>query len=546
MKRLIVTVLAGGSALLAMASENVRTPKAVMFMLDGCRADALMAARTPNIDRLLSGKWQPGYRCAWSFSGLALADARPSSAANHVALATGVNAARSHVWENGQIKNGAYTNCPCWLTRVVAANPARKALFAFSWWEDGNLDPRPNVKFLHGSDASNAVAVPKLLAAPDGPDATMFFIDLPDHGGHGAGFYPFTAEYMNTIHVTDRYIGGVLDAIASHPTFASEDWLVIVNADHGGYARSHGMWGGQASTIPLIVAGLNVPSGRLVGAPRHYDLTMMALRHFGIDAAALKLDGQMPERAEQPVSRPLREGLSVYLPFSEKSPTNAVARGPVPVRFGARVASGARGGFIGGCLSLNEPTNSFGGVRLEGSERLAFANGSDFAVTLWVRLPSSQRGDAPIFANKDWNSGANPGVVLVSSRQTENARAAGVCLNAAVPGPRRRVDMGTLDVEPGKWTFYAVTHRGDGVLSVYQGAPDGRLYWICERVGQMDLGKLPFQIGQDGTGRYPFTLVGDVDEFALWTRSLDETDIRSVFEAGLNGIELGELTGLSR
>ena len=48
-------------------------------------------------------------------------------------------------------------------------------------------------------------------------------------------------------------------------------------------------------------------------------------------------------------------------------------------------------------------------------------------------------------------------------------------------------------------------------------------------------------IGQDGTGAYRCPLTGDVDDFALWIRALSHEDVRKIFEAGRQGLPLGEL-----
>ena len=52
---------------------------------------------------------------------------------------------------------------------------------------------------------------------------------------------------------------------------------------------------------------------------------------------------------------------------------------------------------------------------------------------------------------------------------------------------------------------------------------------------------VPFFLGQDGTGKYPAAFNGDIDDFALWTRSLSYEDVRKIYEAGRNGIPLGDL-----
>ena len=277
----------------------------------------------------------------------------------------------------------------------------------------------------------------------------------------------------------------------------------MVTADHGGYARSHGMWGGQASTIPVILSGRNIPSGRLQGAPRHYDLTATALAHFGLDPVALKLDGRPLTTTVQDRPRPLKDGLAAHLV--------AVGKKPLGIR------------------------------KVDGSENLTFENGGDFAVALWARLPAKQKGDPVLFSNKDWKSGANPGIALVASKATDAVKVPGICFNAGRP-EKGRIDMGTYDVEPGQWVFYAVVRNAEGVLTVYQGRADGRFNWFCAPAPDILVKSgLPFYIGQDGTGAYPHPLSGDVDDFALWTRALSHDDVQRIYEAGRQGLPLGEL-----
>lgn len=509
-----LVLVAGALAMLGVATDSIaavggagrcpaRKPKALLIMLDGARADALAAARMPAVSSLRDGSWAPGYKGAWTLFGQNVPDARPSSAANHTAIFTAVNAEKSRVFNNGQTKDGKYAEWPTWLKRVTDAVPGTKGLFIFSWGEGKQYPSSPNVRFIHDSDANNGKNLAKILAAPDAPDAIQYFIDLPDHGGHSAGFYPFSREYLHALYTSDTYIAAALAAIRSRPTFKDEDWLVMVTADHGGYARSHGMWGGQASTIPLVLSGRNTPAGRLPGAPRHYDLTATALAHFGLNPAALKLDGR-PLTAAAPILAPraLKDGLAAHLSGGGK---------PLGIR------------------------------KVEGSDKLAFENGGDFAVTLWARLPPKQTGDPVLFSNKDWKKGIHPGIALVASKATDGAKTPGVCFNAGRPN-NGRIDMGTFDVEPGQWVFYAVVRNSEGVLTIYQGRADGRLNWICSRAPDILVKTgLPFYIGQDGTGAYPHRLAGDVDDFALWTRALSHEDIQRIYESGRQGLPLADL-----
>ena len=533
--------LLASAALAAGAAGAATSPKALVIMLDGCRADAIENARMENLQALRDGKWQPGYKCAWSLSANTIPDAVASSAPNHTSIATGVTAAKTHVESNGQFKRCDYRKWPSWLVRLVSTRPGSKALFLFSWKPDCELSPDPRVEFVHGSDAAAADMAVKRLSAPDAPDGTLYFIDMPDHGGHGSGFYPYSTGYLNALWQADAAVGRVLAAIASRPTFAAEDWLIVVTADHGGYWRSHGMPGGQATTVPLLVAGRRVRQGRIPGTPHNYDAAPTALAHFGIDVSGMDLDGR-PAGAEtaSPPARSLSDGLAAYLPFDGKKPANAVSGDVSPRPFGA-AASGVPAGFIGGSLRIGGPkAKGPSGLRLAGSEKLAFENGGDFAFAAWVRMDAPQKGDPVVLSNKDWNSGRNPGVALIAAKKAYTAKVPGVCFNAGTEGGR--FDLGTYDVAYGEWVFYAVTRGADGAVRFYQGGRDGYLYCMSENAAKPALSTgLPFCLGQDGTGAYKSNFAGAIDEAALWTRELGHGEVRRVYEAGRGGVPLSAL-----
>ena len=529
------------------------TPKALMIMVDGMRADAVENMRLPALQALREGRWQPGYSGFSTLTAQTISNARPSSAANHATIATGVTAEKTKVYKNGDTPKGDFARWPSWMARVADARPGTKALYAYSWSGDVKLAPHPKVVNLPitsvvsnnwpvtGGYAASARTTPEIMSRADAPDATLYFIDIGDWGGHRSGFYPYGGEYLLDIQLADRIIGETLDAIASRPSFKDEDWLVMVTSDHGGYGKSHGIWGGHATTIPVIVAGRHVPQGRIAGMPRNCDLAPLALAHFGLDVGKMDLDGRAPRiRAADP-ARPLREGLAAYFPFDDASPANG-AGGAVAAKLHGKTVSGMRGGRFGGCLLVASGTDDACGASLAGSEKLDFEGGACFAMSLWVRMDGPQAMQAPIVSNKDWASGANPGFILIGARKTDAVKTPGVCFNCALEGVSKRLDMGTFDIDYGLWTFYGVTCGEDGVLTVYQGGKDGRLYWIAGDASAIKLKTgLPFWIGQDGTGACKVSFKGAVDDFALWTRALSRAEVRRIYEAGCAGRALGDL-----
>ena len=528
---------------LALTASAAR-PMALVIMLDGCRADAVENATAPNLQKLMAGQWQPGYRCASSLTAHTIPDGPTHSAPNHAAIATGVTSAKTNVRSNREFGNCDYSKWPSWLVRLVDAQPDKKALFVYSWRTDEQLSPSEKVEFLHGGDVANGGELAKRLASPDAPDATLFFIDLPDHGGHGAGYYPYTTEYLRTVRISDAIVGKCLAAIASRPTFAEEDWLIIVTADHGGYLKTHAATNGQTRTIPFMVCSRHVAQGQIPGCPRNYDAAPTALAHFGIDISKMELDGRVVG-GEAPVAekpRALKEGLVAYYPFDAGAPQRfAIAEGIVAEANGVAL-SGTPGGFTGCFLSLRPTTNEAAFVRLKGSERLAFENGADFTAAMWVRMDEPQKGDPVIFGNKNWKSGLNHGIALNGAFTTSGFAKRGVCFNCGVSDGRARLDETLYEIDYGRWEFYAVTRSADGVLTVYQGSACGRFYWIADEAKALKLTTgMSFCIGQDGTGRYGSTFAGGVDDFALWTRALTRDEVRRIYEAGRQGTSLGDL-----
>ena len=519
-------------------------PKALLIMLDGFRADAMDNMPIPNINKLRNGTWQPGYKGACSVTGWNLEDARPSSAANHASIATGVTASKTKVYNNGDTKNGNYAEWPSWLARV-ATMPGKnyKALYVYSWGENNDTARHPAVTFHHGSDEANADFLSKLLATPDAPDAILYFIDLPDHGGHGEGFYPHSNKYHETIALSDAFIGKMMDAIASRPTFADEDWMISITGDHGGYAKSHGMYGSTANTVPVLVASKHVKQGIIPGIPKSYDLPVTALAHFGIDVKPLNLDGKVVgQEVSNLPQRPLSEGLVAYLPFDAEIPTNVAPNGLAIEKIGDKIQAGVDGGKLGKCLRIPGGENVRECIVLKGTENLNLENGTNFTAAMWVRVPKTQVGDPAILCNKDWRDGKQPGFVLCGASKTDGVKEPGFKFNFGRKADTKRTDMGTFDVDADQWTFYAVSITPEGVVCFCQGKADGHFYWMVDAVKDAVINSgMNWNIGQDGTTRYHVNIQADVDDFALWNRGLSIDELRKIFEAGKKGQPLSML-----
>jgi RNA polymerase sigma factor (sigma-70 family) len=536
-----------------------RRPMALMIMIDGLRADAVETAYMPNLAKLRNGEWQTGYGAAWSLDAQIVSGTVPAAGPNYVSIATGVGPAKHGVTSNANMASGDYATYPTWLARVVGADPTRSALFLSTWANNASIGPTNTVTTtINANDAENAANLATMLASASAPDATMYFIEAPDIAAKSSGYYPMGDSFRAALLAADGYIGGCLDAIANRPTFADEDWLILLTSGYGGYAKTHTdiVNGRHAHTVPLIIAGRNVTSGRIPGQPYNMDVAASALAHFGVATSGLDAVARDNTAAAEP-SRSLSDGLAAYLPFDSSATENAVSGSSVAPASNGSVALIANGMF-GSCLDFPSGTGANNYVKLVGSDSdsIAYENGNTcFAATIWVKM-SPPAYDPPIFANKNWSGNAKGFLLFAgSSSQVKYTSINGVnpCLGGFLNAGSGsgRIDMGCMDFEgTNDWTFYAVTRDAAGIITLYQGRSDGTLDWVSgELSGSTMVSGQPFYIGNDATGNYyngqaVRAFVGEVDDFGLWTRALSHGEIRRIFSAGRAGVALGSLASV--
>ncbi len=88
-------------------------------------------------------------------------------------------------------------------------------------------------------------------------------------------------------------MGQLLAAVRARPTYAQEDWLILVSTDHG--RREDGGHGGdtpEERTIFYLAFGPSVEPGVLPDTVHIVDVAVTALAHLGIEAdPAWGLDG---------------------------------------------------------------------------------------------------------------------------------------------------------------------------------------------------------------------------------------------------------------
>ena len=249
-------------------------------------------------------------------------------------------------------------------------------------------------------------------------------------------------------------------------------------------------------------------------------------------------------------AEPIGSGLAAYLTFDEAVVSNRVPNSTITgvTLSDSGITSGVNSGEFGhsgfgGYLDINQ-----GWARLDGSQNLTFENGNDFTICIWMRIEGAQTGDPVFVGNGNWGTTSRPGVLLATASNSSGWVSS---LNYSVNGTSRvRVNSNdaSMNIQMGKWTFYAISHTADDKFRYFMSSSSGTLATISEldapdfkMLFDDPAARMPFHLGQDGTGTYSRKFVGKLDEFALWTRGLSPSDINVIYQNGRRGHLLDDL-----
>jgi hypothetical protein len=250
------------------------------------------------------------------------------------------------------------------------------------------------------------------------------------------------------------------------------------------------------------------------------------------------LDGK--DLSQATVAPPVGRDLVAYLPF-DGNLTDATGRGNNGTSVGATPFVSGRLGQAVSYLSLANGS-SFNYVSLGRPADLNFGTSQSFSVAFWAKLNTFQ-GDPAFIANKDWDSGNNPGwVVATAGDGRVQWNIAGTATGAA--GERRDYDSGGGYFNNAAWRHVVVAFErlpGSGRARTYI---DGRRINETTWAGvdnQLDsVAPRNTNIGQDGMGDYTdgnsVGVDGVMDELVIWRRSLIDDEVAGVYAAGVLGL----------
>jgi predicted AlkP superfamily pyrophosphatase or phosphodiesterase len=266
---------------------TAKSKHALVVGIDGLLVEGLEEASTPILDALIV----EGVVTYDAFAGgeLGTPTEQPTfSGPGWSSILTGVWVDKHGVIDNS-FEGARYDEYPHFFVRVREQDPDAY-LSSFTSWQLINL------VILEGEDEAFTPLVPTSAEADaavtdavvehleeDSPDVVFVHLDEVDHTGHVAGYSPMAPEYLAAIELIDAQIGQMLDAIQARPTYATEDWLILVTTDHGGVGQGHGGQTDEEREIPMIVSGGSAPAGRVISpGPGHTAVPPTVMKHLGL------------------------------------------------------------------------------------------------------------------------------------------------------------------------------------------------------------------------------------------------------------------------
>jgi hypothetical protein len=293
MHRTLVGTLLAGIALAGLgAPAAARAPvkKLLVVGMDGLNWDSAVTADAPTLDTLAA----QGLLARSLVQCPSTADS--SSGPGWSNIATGTWPDR-HGVTNNTFTGKQYATYPDFLTRLETADPARRTYSAVDWaalHHQGTFSAAIDTRITFDGDANGYAAQDVKITndavsrlGSDGPDATFVYLGNTDAVAHSSGT---GTAYLSAIAKQDQQLGQILTAVRTRPTYADEDWLIMVTTDHGHRVASggHGGCGIDERGTFVLATGSGIAGGARPIDVRQVDVAATALQHFGVTAA---LDG---------------------------------------------------------------------------------------------------------------------------------------------------------------------------------------------------------------------------------------------------------------
>jgi len=239
----------------------------ILISSDGLRPDAITPELAPRMSALRDG----GARAAYAVN-----DMPSATMANHATMLTGLVSDVHGLIIDFEIPG----TIPQRTLLDLAHDAGYRCAFYVSKSKLKYLAHRESLEIVQ-TDAGPGTTVSRLLEqiTPEGPDVFFLHISEPDSTGHREGW--MSPAYLNAVAQVDALVGSVVDAAAldeTRPTY------ILLTSDHGGTGTNHFLNLPEDREIPWILAGPDVPTGRVIeGTVTQADTMPTILAILGVE-----------------------------------------------------------------------------------------------------------------------------------------------------------------------------------------------------------------------------------------------------------------------
>ena len=246
--------------------------KVLLILVDGMTPASLAASGSPVF---------PELRRASRYT-LAARTVMPSvTLPCHMSLFHSVGTERHGILTNTYVPQVRPVNGLC----EVLSAAGRKCAIFYNWEQLRDLS-RPGslsradfvAGITHGYEEANRILADRVIAmfrSGETPDFIFLYLGWSDEAGHKYGW--MTPEYLAAVRQSFECIGSVLDVLP-------EEYRLIVTADHGGHARSHGTDAPEDMTIPIFLRHSSIAPGELPAGASILDIAPTVAAWLGVPA----------------------------------------------------------------------------------------------------------------------------------------------------------------------------------------------------------------------------------------------------------------------
>lgn len=233
--------------------EGKTEKKVAVIGYDGCRADILAEVQEENsaVSYLLKNGGSNNLTYSGGVNFPAENTQATSTAPGWCSILTGVWSDVHGINWNGEVKK---LEPKMLMTTLIEDAVIDNAAFITKWkghftdsdstyidekayCEENNIDIDFNLRKNKSDIHTGAM---EEVTGEDCADFVFVIYENTDSAGHDFGFSYNNPIYKNAFNKKDAYGYELIKAIESRETYDSEDWLIIVTSDHGGFGTGHG------------------------------------------------------------------------------------------------------------------------------------------------------------------------------------------------------------------------------------------------------------------------------------------------------------------